>query len=257
MLGHMAARKTGRIFVGVGGWNFPPWRGRFYPKGLPQKQELHYASRHLTSIEVNSTFYGTQKAASFQRWYDETPEGFVFSVKAPMYATHRRVLAEADESVDRFFGSGVLKLCEKLGPINWQFGPTKRFVADDLETFIDLLPRKLEGRAIRHAFEVRHESFDCDEFVALARRHRIAIVRAGDSKFPDIDEATADFSYLRIMGTKASQAKGYAAAALTRWAKAAQKLAASKPARDVYLYVISGAKERNPAAAQALIEKIA
>src|SRR5579863_2552816 len=189
------------VRVGIGGWTFPPWRGPFYPANLPQKRELEFASRAVTSIEINGTFYGTQKRESFARWYQETPEGFVFSLKGPRFTTNRRVLAEAGESVERFLASGVLELKEKLGPINWQFAPTKQFDADDFEAFLNLLPHKVDGREIRHALEVRHESFRDEAFVALARKHGVAIVMAGDSKYPQIADITAKFVYARIMGT--------------------------------------------------------
>ena len=168
------------IRVGVGGWTFPPWRGGFYPDDLPQKQELHYASRKLTSIEINGTYYGSQKPESFAKWHDETPEDFVFSVKGPRFTTNRRVLGEAAESIGRFFGSGVLELRDKLGPINWQFAPTKKFDAEDFEAFLKLLPKEIGGRAIRHVVEVRHESFRNPAFIALARAHEVAVVIAGD-----------------------------------------------------------------------------
>ena len=158
----MATRKKTpppQIRIGIGGWTYEPWRGSFYPEGLAQKRELEYASRKLTSIEVNGTFYGSQKPATFMKWHDETPDDFVFSLKAPRYATNRRVLSEAGETIERFFASGVLELKDKLGPINWQFAPTKQFDADDFEGFLQLLPERVDGRAIRHAVEVRHESF--------------------------------------------------------------------------------------------------
>jgi uncharacterized protein YecE (DUF72 family) len=246
----MATRKTGKIFAGIGGWNFAPWRGSFYPKGLTQARELHYASRELTSIEINSTFYGLQKPATFHKWHDETPEGFVFSVKAPRFVTQRKNLAESASSVERFLGSGVLQLGDKLGPINWQLAPNKPFDAEELDAFLALLPRKLEGRALRHALEVRHASFDCEEFVALVRKHQVAVVEAGDSDYPRIQVRSAPFSYLRVMGTKASAPKGYAPAALAHWQEHAQALARDG---DVFLYFISGAKERNPHAARALL----
>ena len=249
----MATRKVGRIFVGVGGWNFAPWRGSFYPKGLVQAQELHFASRALTAIEINSTFYGLQKPATFQKWHDETPDGFVFSVKAPRFVMLRKRLAESAASVERFLGSGILRLGDKLGPINWQLAPTMPFDAEDLAAFLALLPSKLEGRPLRHALEARHPSFDCEEFFALARRHEVAIVEAGDSEHPHIEARTAPFSYLRLMGTKASSPKGYAPAALARWREHARTLARDG---DVFLYFISGAKERNPHAARALLEAL-
>ena len=246
----MAKGKAGKIFVGVGGWNFAPWRGSFYPKGLTQARELHHMSREVTSIEINSTFYGLQKPATFKKWHDETPDGFVFSVKAPRFVTHRKTLASGASSIERFLESGVLQLGAKLGAINWQLAPEKQFDAADLAEFLALLPREIEGRTLRHALEARHESFDCEEFIALTRKHDVAIVEAGDSEYPRIEARTAPFSYLRVMGTKASAPKGYTPAALARWRERAQTLAREG---DVFLYFISGAKERNPHAARALI----
>ena len=261
---------TARIRIGIGGWTYEPWRGRFYPSDLAQKRELEYASRKLTSIEINGTFYGTQRATSFEKWHDETPDDFVFSLKAPRFATHRRVLAEAGDSIERFFSSGVLALKDKLGPINWQFAPTKQFDADDFGSFLELLPAQVDGRTLRHAVEVRHESFCDDSFVALARKHNVAIVVAGDSKYPQIADPTAPFVYARIMGTEETHPLGYAKKSLDQWVERAQTWAAGgtpddldtygraapKKARDVYLFVISGHKAHNPAAAMALIERI-
>jgi uncharacterized protein YecE (DUF72 family) len=271
----MATRKTAgkkaRILVGIGGWTFEPWRGLFYPEGLTQKRELEYASRKLTSIEINGTFYGSQKPATFAKWHDETPDDFVFSLKAPRFATNRRVLAEAGESIERFMASGVLELKDKLGPINWQFAPTKQFDAEDFGAFLALLPKRVEGRAIRHAVEVRHESFRDEAFVALARKHEVAIVMAGDSKYPQIADVTAPFVYARIMGTVEAQPQGYADDALDAWTERARawasggapkgldtfgKQAAKETPRDVYLYVISGFKAHNPAASIAMIERL-
>jgi len=242
--------KAGRIFVGVGGWNFAPWRGSFYPKGLVQSKELEYASRQLTSIEINSTFYGLQKPATFQKWHDATPDEFMFSVKAPRFVMLRKDLAAGADSIKRFLGSGLLRLGAKLGPINWQLDPSKQFNEKEMAAFLDLLPDKLDGRALRHAIEARHESFDCKEFIALASNHQVAIVEAGDSEYPRIQARAAPFSYLRVMGTKASAKKGYTPAALARWREHAQNLARDG---DVYFYFISGAKERNPQAALALL----
>ncbi len=267
----MAVHPKPRIRVGVGGWTFEPWRGTFFPDGLSQKRELDYASRHLTSIEINGTYYGSQKPASFVKWHDETPEDFVFAVKGPRFTTNRRALAEAKESVDRFFASGVLELKDKLGPINWQFLPTKKFDPDDFAAFLRLLPAHAEGRAIRHAVEVRHPSFVSPDFVALAREHDVAIVLAGDSDYPAIPDPTAPFVYARIMGTEERHEAGYAPAAVAAWAARARRFAAGdvpedlapvaprpggKVPRDVFLYVISGFKPRNPAAAMALIDKL-
>ncbi|MCB1445170.1 MAG: DUF72 domain-containing protein [Rhizobiaceae bacterium] len=263
--------KQGKIHVGIGGWTFEPWRGTFYPDKLPQKRELEYASGRLTSIEINGTYYGSQKPESFARWHDETPEGFVFALKGPRFATNRKQLAQSRESVERFLSSGLLELKDKLGPINWQFMETKKFEPEDFESFLGFLPASIEGRPLKHAVEVRHASFAAPDFIALARRHGVAVITAGDSKFPQIADPTADFVYLRIMGTDDRHDRGYSEAELDVWAERARAYAgggapgdldrasgdpAAKTPRDVYLYVISGHKERNPAAAMALIERL-
>jgi uncharacterized protein YecE (DUF72 family) len=267
----MAKAAPSRIRVGIGGWTYAPWRGPFYPQGLAQKRELEFASRRLTSIEINGTYYGSQTPASFAKWHDETPDDFVFALKGPRFTTNRRVLAEAGESVERFFASGVMALKDKLGPINWQFMPTKKFDPDDFAGFLALLPKTIEGRTIRHAVEVRHDSFRSPDFVALAREHGVAVVVAADSAYPQIADITAPFVYVRIMGTAEGERLGYAEAALDLWATRARSWAAGDvPAglapvsgrgakaapRDVFLYVISGFKQRNPAAAMALIERL-
>jgi uncharacterized protein YecE (DUF72 family) len=255
------------IYIGIGGWVYPDWRDDFYPKDLPQKRELEYASAHLTGIEINGTYYGSQKPASFRKWHDETPEGFMFTLKGPRFATNRRVLAEAGESVSRFFESGVTELKDKLGPVNWQFMATKKFDPADFEAFLKLLPKTVDGRAIRHAVEVRHDSFKDKSFVELCRKHGVAIVFGADSEFPLIADTTADFIYARLMGTQAKEKLGYPAKVLKSWAERARhweegaspkaELLIAPPApkkkRDVFLFVISGAKEKNPAAAQAII----
>ncbi len=269
----MAVRERGPVRVGVGGWTFAPWRGVFYPDDLPQKRELEYASRQLTSIEVNGTYYGSQKPETFRRWHEETPDDFVFALKAPRFATNRKLLASAGDSIERFFASGVAELKAKLGPINWQFATTKRFDAEDFDAFLALLPRKVGGRAIRHAVEVRHPSFRDPAFVALARKHGVAVVVAGDSEHPLIADVTAPFVYLRIMGTTAKAKAGYGPGALDAWAGRARLWAGGEApadletvtpgappaakARAVFLYVIGGHKERNPAAARALIARLA
>ncbi|WP_082779119.1 DUF72 domain-containing protein [Burkholderia sp. PAMC 28687] len=265
------AKDGGVIRVGIGGWTFEPWRGLFYPKDLVQKRELEYASGKLTSIEINGTFYGSQKPSTFAKWRDETPDDFVFSLKAPRFSTNRRVLSEAGESVERFLASGVLELQDKLGPINWQFATTKQFDPKDFEGFLKLLPAKVEGHPIRHAVEVRHESFRDEAFVALARKYGVAIVMSGDSDYPQIADVTAPFVYARIMGTTEGEAQGYDSAALDLWTKRARdwaqgatpkglesvaKAAPKDTPRDVYLYVISGFKAHNPAAAMALLERL-
>src|SRR3984885_7900927 len=189
----------GAIRIGIGGWTYEPWRGTFYPEGLPQKQELQHASRHLTSIEINGTYYGSQKPATYPKWGDEPPPNFVFSLKAPRFAMNRTVLAEAGNTIARFFASGVTELKDKLGPINWQFLPTKKFEPADFEAFLKLLPKEIAGRALRHVVEVRHESFRSPQFVALARSFEVGIVIAGDSDYPQIADPTAPFIYARIM----------------------------------------------------------
>jgi uncharacterized protein YecE (DUF72 family) len=266
----LSAAKPGTIRVGVGGWTYEPWRGEFYPDGLPQKRELEYASQHLTSIEVNGTYYGSQKPESFAKWRDETPEGFVFSLKAPRFATNRRKLAESGESVERFFASGVMELGDKLGPINWQFMETKKFDPEDFQAFLQLLPKSVEGRALKHVVEVRHDSFRTPEFVAMARERGVAVVIAGDSQRPQIADLTAPFVYARVMGATEGPKLGYAPKTLDLWAARAKAWAAGEAPkgldyvgepgagapRDVFLYFISGHKVKNPAAAMALIKRL-
>jgi uncharacterized protein YecE (DUF72 family) len=261
----------GRIRVGVGGWSYDPWRETFYPKDLKRGRELEHASRKLTSIEIDSTYYGGKTPEIFRTWRDATPDDFVFAVKGSRYVTNRRVLAEAGPSIERFFQTGVTELGPKLGPINWQFATTKKFDPDDFGAFLALLPKSIDGVALRHAVEVRNASFRTLAFVDLARSHGIGIVIAGDSEFPLIADLTTPFVYARIMGTRQDEACGYSDAALGAWARRAglwasggapDDLAPITPhtetdGRDVFLYVISGFKALNPLAATALIEKIA
>jgi uncharacterized protein YecE (DUF72 family) len=244
---------SGKIYVGIGGWTFEPWRGVFYPEGLSQKRELEYASRSLTSIEINGTYYSTFKPESWKKWRDETPDGFVFAVKASRFCTNRRVLAEAGESVKRFVDQGLVELGPKLGPINWQFMGTKKFDPADFEAFLELLPRKAGKLELRHALEVRSDSFKDERFYKLARKYNAAIVSADSEEFPEIDEPTADFTYARLMKSEEKAKTGYSPAALGKWAKRAETWAKKG---DAFVYFISGAKVRNPAAAQALIKKL-
>jgi len=259
------------IRVGIGGWTFEPWRGTFYPKGLKHAEELGYASRHLTTIEINGTFYRTQSAASFAKWRDETPEDFVFAVKGHRAVVNSRKLAEASEPVDWFFKSGVLELGEKLGPILWQLAPFKKFDAEDLGGFLKLLPRQAGGRSLMHVLEVRHESFLVPAFIALLRDHNVAVVYADSDDYPAVADVTADFVYARLQRTAEENETGYDAGALDGWAKCArtwaaggtpedlpriEKKAAAKSRRPVFIYMISGAKVRAPAAAMALIERV-
>jgi len=259
------------IRVGIGGWTFEPWRDNFYPVGLPQKRELEYASSRLTSIEINGTYYGSQKPESFRKWAEETPDDFVFALKGPRFATNRRVLADAGESISRFFASGVTELGPKLGPINWQFMATKKFDPEDFDGFLKLLPKTVDGIAIRHAVEVRHESFQTPEFIALARTHGVAVVVADSDKHPQIADPTADFVYARLQNASEEEKIGYPESALFEWKKRAERWAdggvpddlprlAEKPAkpgkRDVFIYMINGFKPKAPFAAMALIEKL-
>jgi uncharacterized protein YecE (DUF72 family) len=268
--GAMSKKQCGTIRVGVGGWSYEPWRGTFYPDELPQKRELEYAASRLTSIEINGTYYGSQKPASFAKWHDETPDDFVFSLKGPRFATNRRELAGAGASIERFFSSGVMELKAKLGPINWQFMTSKRFDPADFAAFLKLLPKTVDGRAIDHAVEVRHASFRDPDFIAMAREHGVAVVIAGDSEYPEIADVTAPFVYARMMGTRETEPLGYSPAELDLWADRARSWSlgaapedlpvvaplADRVGRDVYLYVISGHKTSNPMAAGALIERM-
>ena len=238
-----------RILVGIGGWVFAPWRGSFYPPDLKQARELEYASRQLTSIEINGTFYGAQKRTSFERWYQETPDDFVFSVKGTRYATYRTELGEAGPSVERFFGTGVLALKEKLGPILWQLPSNARFDAARLEAFLKLLPQELEGLRIRHVFEAPHDSFAGKEALDLLRRYNVAAPMVDSEGRILVEERTADFLYLRLRRAAESEATGYSAKALADWAKRVEQAKV-----DAFVYFINGAKIRCPAAAQALIK---
>src|SRR6266536_1123474 len=186
------------IRVGVGGWVFAPWRGMFYPKNLPQARELEHASRQLTSIEINGTFCGSQKPASFRRWRDDTPDDFVFSLKGPRFATHRRELSEAGASIERFFASGVLELGNKLGPVLWQIPGTKRFEPEDFGALLKQLPASVEGRRIRHVVEVSHESFAAPAFIDLLRKHHVALALIDSADRPAMFDLTADFVYARL-----------------------------------------------------------
>ena len=264
------AATSGEIRAGIGGWTFEPWRGVFYPKGHAQARELQFASRALTSIEINGTFYSTQKPTSFRKWADDTPDDFVFAVKAHRLATNRKVLAEAGPSIERFLTSGLSELKAKLGPILWQFAPYKKFEPQDFEAFLALLPKTLDGLKLRHAVEVRHESFVAPQFVALARKYGAAIVYAHHEKYPAIADVTADFVYARLQQCVAKVETGYTPAAIRKWADCARSWAegktppglpaagkAAKPAKtDVFVYFIAGAKERAPAAAMALLKEL-
>lgn len=259
---------AGKIRAGIGGWVFEPWRGTFYPGSLAKTKELSYAAAQLATIEVNGTFYSTQSPKTFARWRSESPEGFVFSLKGPRYAVNRRVLAEAGPSVQRFLESGISELQDRLGPLLWQFAPTKKFDAEDFSAFLDLLPAKVDGLALRHALEVRHPSFCDPAFIALVRKHKMAIVYADHEKYPAIADITSDFVYARLQQGRDEIETGYPAKDLKAWAECAKtwshggspdKLAlvdnnksAKATARDVFVYFIHGGKVRAPHAAMAL-----
>jgi uncharacterized protein YecE (DUF72 family) len=263
----------GRMHVGIGGWTFEPWRGVFYPEKLPQKEELAYASRKLTSIEINGTFYRTQTPATFRKWASETPANFVFSVKAPRYATQRSDLTTAGESIQRFMDSGVLELGDRLGPLLWQLAPTKKFNESEIGAFLQLLPREQDGRTLRHVLEVRHASFCTSAFVDLLRQFNVATVYADHATYPAIADVTAEFVYLRLQKGTDTEPTAYPSHDLDRWAHRLREFAAgtvpadlpgfgaddpssTKPL-DVYAYVIHEGKVRAPAAAMALIERLA
>ncbi|HWH17061.1 MAG TPA: DUF72 domain-containing protein [Allosphingosinicella sp.] len=258
------------IHVGIGGWDYDPWRETFYPPGLPKARQLEYASRQLTAIEINATYYKLQKPELFERWAKTVPDGFKFALKASRYCTMKKVLGEGGEGVQRFCGQGIVELGDKLGPILWQFMATKKFDPDDFQTFLKLLPSSQDGVKLRHAIEVRHESFRTPEFVAMTRAAGVAIVFGDSDDYPCIADVSGDFAYARLMGTRAEVETGYDAEALDHWADIAKGWARgvsppglpynAEPApvvpRETFVFFISGAKERNPAAARALIERL-
>jgi uncharacterized protein YecE (DUF72 family) len=262
---------SGTIYTGVGGWTYEPWRGVFYPKGLPHAQELRYAAEHLTSIEVNGTFYRTQTPKTFRAWAGQVPDGFVFALKGPRYAVNRRVLSEAGDSIKRFLESGITELGPRLGPLLWQFTPYKKFDAADFARFLELLPKTFNGHTLRHVVEPRHDSFKTPAFIALAREFGAAIVYAEHDTYTEIADVTADFVYARLQKGNEKLKSGYPPKALDAWAARAKawasggqpkdlpcadKTTAKKTPRDVFIYFIHEAKVRAPAAAMALIERL-
>lgn len=244
-----------RIHVGVGGWTFEPWRNNFYPADLPHARELHYASRHLSAIEVNGTFYSTFGPSTFAKWRDESPPGFVFSLKAHRFTTHRRQLASAEEGVQRFVGSGIAELGDKLGPVVWQLMPTAQFNPEDLEAFLQLLPREVQGRPLRHVLDVRHPSFATEAYLELLARHGATTVYTDSEKFPAIANAGNDLAYLRLMRSEADVPTGYPPQEIGRWVQAAQEWVGLSGKKEVFVYFINGAKERAPAAAQEFLKQ--
>jgi len=259
------------IRTGIGGWTYEPWRGTFFPEGLPQKRELEYAARAVTAIEINGTYYGSQKPATFASWAKAVPDGFVFSLKASRFCTNRKVLAESGESIAKFVGQGIVELGDKLGPILWQFMATKKFEPDDFAAFLKLLPASHQGVALRHAIQVRHDSFHVPEFVAMARAAGVSLVFADSAEYPALADVTGGFVYARLEKAVESVPTGYTAAELDRWLEIARAWAAgdqpeglpyaspeqpAKKARDTFVFFINGAKVRAPAGAMALLERI-
>ncbi len=263
--------KRGQIRIGVGGWTFPPWRGVFYPDNLTQKDELSYMSRRLSAIEINATYYGSQKPATWRRWAGETPDGFVFTVKGSRFTTNRRVLAEAGESIGRFFDQGLTELGPKLGPILWQFAPTKKFDEPDFEAFLELLPKTRDGLKLRHCVEVRNNSFCTPAFAALLRKHEAPVVFADHNAYPALADVTGDFVYARLQTGSDMVETAYTPDELDGWAQRLvfwaeggrpADLEAADPThkpdgqpRDVFAFIIHEGKVRAPAGATALMER--
>ena len=245
---------TGTIRVGIGGWDYDPWRETFYPPALAKARQLEYASRRLTAIEINATYYKLQKPELFAKWRDATPDGFRFAIKGSRYCSNRKVMAEGGEAIERFCGQGFTELGDKLGPILWQLMATKRFDADDMRAFLALLPREQGGIRLRHVIEPRHESFRAPAFAAMAREAGVGIVFADSDDHPCFTDVTGGIAYARLQRSRANEPTGYPPAELDRWAATARGWAAE--ADEVYVFMIAGAKERAPAAAMALIERL-
>lgn len=262
----------GDVRVGIGGWNFEPWQGTFYPASIKAKDELNYASRQLRTIEVNGTYYTTMKPETFAKWASEVPDDFVFTLKASRYATNKKVLGEAGESIGRFLNSGVAELGPHLGPILWQFMATKKFDAADFEAFLALLPSSQDGVRLRHAVEVRHPSFLVPEFAALLEKYNVGLVVADHAEYPMIADVTADFVYLRLQTGSDAEPHCYDAARMNEWhdrilayasgrdadglQRAAPDRACSAQPRDVFAYFITEGKVNAPSGARHLQSRI-
>ena len=265
------ANGPGRIRVGIGGWTYVPWRGgMFYPVGLVQRRELEYASRQLTSIEVNGTYYGVQKPATYAKWRDETPEDFVFSAKAPQRIMESKTLSKTGHQIEDFIG-GIAELGDKLGPLVWQFDKGKRIDPAEFGSFVELLPTEHAGRKLRHVLDVRDPAFVDAGYLSLARRHGMATVFTDSQEHPSFADLGTDFVYARLMRSQSRIEAGYPDADLDRWRERTlswaaggdpadlphiETAAAPKMPRDVFVYFISSAKERNPAAAMALLKRL-
>ena len=258
------------IRVGVGGWTFAPWRGNFYPAGLVQRRELAYASRQLSAIEINGTWYGAQKPATYAKWRDETPPGFVFTAKAPKRITQSRAPDRTGAQVEDFVG-GIAELGDRLAALVWQFDAGTRIDRDAFTRFLDLLPRDAGGRPLRHVLDVRDRDFVDADYIALARRHGMATVYTDSDEHPNFADVTADFVYARLMRSRADVATGYPLPELRAWSRRARtwaqggapddlpSLAGSgggRREREVFVFFISAAKERNPAAAMELLRML-
>jgi uncharacterized protein YecE (DUF72 family) len=266
-----AASLAKDIHVGIGGWTFAPWRGVFYPDGLPHAKELSYAARRLTSIEINGTFYRTQTPATFRKWASEVPDGFIFSVKGPRYVTHRSELKGGGDSIERFLNSGVIELGARLGPLLWQFPPFKKFDEADFGRFLELLPKDFDGCRLRHVVEIRHQSFCVPQFVRLLREFKTPVVFSEHETYPAIADVAGDFLYLRLQKGNDSIATAYPEEVIAEWAgrlkawlggRAPDDLprieaepAKIKP-RDIFVYFIHEGKIRAPHAAMALIDRL-
>jgi uncharacterized protein YecE (DUF72 family) len=262
---------TGTVRVGIGGWSYEPWRETFYPKDVAKSEELEYASRQVTAIEINSTFYRLQSPDVYTKWRESTPDDFVFTVKAPRFVTQRKALREGLEGVKRFVRSGVGELGPKLGAVMWQLVPVHVFNEPDLEAFFDGLPRKSGSTVLRHALNVRHESFRDERFIELARKYDVCVVCEDDARRTAIADITADFVYARLRRCENTELNGYSESELDLWARRASEWASggdpedlphvtsatkNTSQRDVFVYFINGAKERAPAAAKALLERL-
>ncbi len=258
------------IRIGIGGWDYEPWRGTFYPLGLPKAKQLEYAASRLSAIEINATYYKLQKPELFAGWAKATPEGFKFTIKGSRFCSNRRVLAESGEALECFCGQGFTELGDKLGPILWQFMATKKFDPEDFRAFLALLPRERSGVSLRHAVEVRHESFRDPAFVAMAREAGVAIVFGDSDDYPCFADLSGDFAYARLQCAREEEPTGYSPDALGRWAEIARGWAAGKSpeglpyvaapppteSRVTYIFMINGAKVRAPAAALALMDRL-
>jgi uncharacterized protein YecE (DUF72 family) len=248
------SKARAEIRVGIGGWDYDPWRGTFYPAGLARTKQLEHASRRVTAIEINATFYKLQKPELYARWAAAVPEDFRFAIKGSRFCTNRKALGDAGEAVERFCGQGLTELGDRLGPILWQLADTKRFDPEEMRAFFALLPRARDGVALRHAIEVRHESFLDPAFTEIARDAGIAVAFIDAEGVAPIDAPAPGLAYARLKRTSEDHAAGYAPAAIDRWAALAQGWAAE--GRETYVFMIGGYKVRAPAAAEALLVRL-